>query len=251
MRIDYPQESELPGLRTLWREAFGDDDAFVDVFFHTAFSPDRCRCVSDGENVIAALYWLDCRCDGRPLAYIYAVATAKRSRGKGICRALMEDTHQLLAQLGYAGCILVPGEKSLFNMYGSMGYTTCASIRQFDCSAAETAVRLQSISAEEYARLRRTMLPQGAVIQEEANLAFLSKLSRFYAGEELLLCAAAEDDRLSCLELLGSAELAPQILTALGCTAGTFRMPGPGRDFAMYHPFSDAEAPSYFAFAFD
>lgn len=251
MKIDYPQESQLPALRTLWKEAFGDDDTFLDVFFDTAFSPDRCRCVSDSDQVVAALYWLDCRCDGRPLAYIYAVATAKRSRGKGICRALMEDTHRLLSELGYAGSILVPGEEALFAMYRTMGYTTCTSIREFDCRAAETAVRLQSISAEDYARLRQTMLPQGAVVQEEANLAFLSRLSRFYAGEDLLLCAAPENGKLFCAELLGNAELASQVLTALGCTAGTFRTPGPGRDFAMYHPFSGTEAPRYFAFAFD
>ena len=46
MRIDYPQEHQLDELKKLWQEAFGDEEAYIDCFFDTAFSPDRCRCVT-------------------------------------------------------------------------------------------------------------------------------------------------------------------------------------------------------------
>ena len=39
MRSDHPTDNEIPGLRQLWQEAFGDADAFLDSFFQTAFSP--------------------------------------------------------------------------------------------------------------------------------------------------------------------------------------------------------------------
>ena len=43
------------------------------------------------------------------IAYIYAVATAKKFQRKGICHKLMEETHKDLSAYGYEGAILVPG----------------------------------------------------------------------------------------------------------------------------------------------
>lgn len=250
MRIDYPRSIQEDQLRALWQQAFGDEEDFLELFFIRVFSPDRCRCVSIDGRVAAALYWLDCRCDGRPMAYIYAVATAKEFRHRGLCARLMEDTHALLRELGYCGCLLVPGSKQLRQMYAAMGYENATQLRQFDCAAGEAAV-LEEISAPEYARLRREMLPEGGVIQEGESLIFLAGLVKFFRGSDFIVCAAREDGRLFVPELLGNADAAPRIAAALGCSAGTFRTPGEGTDFAMYRPLSDAPAPAYFAFAFD
>ena len=243
MRIDYPEEAQIPGLRTLWKEAFEDTDAFLDCFFSTAFAPDRCRCVTVENQAAAALYWFDCRQEDRPVAYLYAVATAKAFRNQGLCRKLMEDTRQLLARLGYAGILLVPGEKGLFAMYESMGYQTCCRVREFTCRSSETPVALRSVTPEEYAALRRTLLPAGGVVQENENLQFLGSISRLYAGDGFLY---AED-----AELLGHADAAPGILAALGKEKGSFRCPGEEIPFAMYLPLAQGDSPQYFGLAFD
>ena len=39
MTIKHPTPELIPLLRTLWKQAFGDDDRFLDKFFSTAFSP--------------------------------------------------------------------------------------------------------------------------------------------------------------------------------------------------------------------
>ena len=96
MKADYPAGAAVPGLKKLWRLAFGDSEETVDAFFATGYAPDRCRSMMDGETV-AALYWLDCSCEGETLAYIYAVATHPDYRGRGLCRRLMEDTHGAMA----------------------------------------------------------------------------------------------------------------------------------------------------------
>ena len=93
MKADYPTREQTEGLCKLWQEAFGDNDAFLDAFWSTAFSSDRCRCITVDGEVAAALYWFDCRCENKPMAYLYAVATARSHRGKGLCKALMESTH--------------------------------------------------------------------------------------------------------------------------------------------------------------
>lgn len=251
MRIDYPAEEQLPQLRSLWKEAFGDTEDFLDVFFTDIFTADRCRCVTAEGQVAGALYWLDCSAQGRPMAYLYAVATQKSYRGKGVCRSLMGDTHALLRELGYAGCLLVPGEKELFQMYREMGYRLCSQVREFSCKAAEAPLPIRRVSAAEYAALRRRYLPEGGVLQEGENLTFLEKLMNLYAGDGFLFCADTENGQLFCPELLGDAQAAPGIVSALNAVSGTFRSPGEGKDFAMYHPLSDTPAPNYFGLAFD
>ena len=94
MNIDKPNPTQIPALRNLWKEAFGDTDAFLDTFFSTAFSEERCRLVTIEVDVAAALYWFDCLYMDQSAAYSYAVATATAYRGQGICHKLMADTSQ-------------------------------------------------------------------------------------------------------------------------------------------------------------
>ena len=92
MNINHPTPEQIPSLRTLWKEAFGDFDPFLDAFFATAFDEKRCLAVNGAD---AACYWLDCACAGQKIAYLYAVATAKHRQGQGFCRALMEQAKQV------------------------------------------------------------------------------------------------------------------------------------------------------------
>ena len=73
MILREPKASELPKLCALWKEAFGDGDEFFDTFERTAFSTSRARVAAVGNDIAAALYFFDCECDGRPIAYLYAI----------------------------------------------------------------------------------------------------------------------------------------------------------------------------------
>lgn len=251
MFAEYPTAQHREGLRRLWQEAFADDDLFLDKFFSTGYSPDHCRILAHGNEVAAALYWFDCQWGSRKLAYLYAVATTKAYRGQGLCRRLLEDVHGLLSRQGYAGAVLVPGEKALFSLYEKMGYRVMSSISEFSCSAGEPGLPLTALSPAEYARCRRQLLPRDGIVQEGAGLDFLASFCVFYQGEACLLCARKEGDRLFVSELLGDPETAGGILQTLGCREGSFRMPGKDRPFAMYRSLSDSAAPAYLGHAFD
>lgn len=250
MYIDMPDKAQLPALRALWQEAFGDPQEFLELFFETAFSPQRCRCVAVEGEPAAALYWFDCSVAGQKIAYIYAVATAKKFRGRGLCRKLMEHVHMLLSEQGYAGSILVPGEKTLFDFYRPMGYTHETQVLAFTCSAAAEPAELMSVDSREYARKRKALLPACAVVQEGENLAFLEKQAQLYAGRDFLLAAVRQGSKLLGLELLGNTEAAAGIVRALGCSTGTFRTPGEGKVHALYRPIRESVLPDYIAFDF-
>lgn len=249
MTIDMPRNTSQ--LRTLWKQAFGDTDAFLDCFFETAYSPHRCRCVYVGDALAAMLYWFDCSWNGKKLAYLYAVATDPAFRGQGLCRALIEDTHRHLQALGYDGSILVPRTEELFAMYEKLGYTTCSHVREFTC-AAGTPVALRQIAAEEYAARRRQFLPENGVVQEGAALALLQTYSAFYTGENLLLAMYVDEGKCTLCELLGDPETAPGVVATLGYETAKVRTPGNQTPFAMFHSLTDDPAmPTYFGLALD
>lgn len=253
MTIETPKQSYIPALKTLWQEAFGDSDAFLDMFEKTAFHSDRCRCVTENGDVVAALYWFNCSYHSKQIAYLYAIATLKSHRGQGLCRALMEDTHRHLKKLGYHGALLVPGSPKLFDFYKKIGYQTCSYLSEIRCKASADTVAIRQIGAKEYAILRRALLPKNGVVQENENLDFLKQQADFYAGDGFLLTARSEADVLYGLELLGNKDIAPAIVHSLNASQGLFRVPGNGIPFAMFYPLDDTDTipPSYFGLAFD
>ena len=242
MRPEHPDVKDIPALRQLWQEAFGDPESYLDLFFSTAFFVDHCLCIRDGGTIAAAAYWLDCQMENQPVAYLYAVATAKAARGRGMCRALMKGIHALLQAQGYGCAILVPGDDPLRQMYRTMGYADFGGIQECICPAGDFPAELQSINAKEFAVLRRKLLPDGGVMQEGAQLDLLAGIAEFYRGDGFLLTRRKEDGFV--LELLG------QMPTALGENSVHMRTVGE-KPFGMFYPLNGNCVPSYFVFAFD
>lgn len=252
MRLDAPVPEDIPALRTLWETAFGDDDAFLDAYFSTAFHPARCLCAWEGDTLAAMLHWFRVSCHGQAMAYLYAVATAPFFRGQGVCHRLMDCAHTRLQNAGYTGVLLVPGEPELFAFYRGMGYETCTAVHEFSISGNASPVPVRTLSVSEYADLRRRFLPEGGVLQEEENMDFLNTQANFYYGNGALLAARREGSHLIGMELLGDAGQAPGLVAALGATEGRFRTPGTEKPFAMFRPLGmDAVSPGYFGLAFD
>ena len=252
MKTNRPDDSLIPGLRSLWKEAFGDTDAFLDLFFFTAYDHDRCRCIVTEGRVEAALYWLDMTCDGQKFAYIYAVGTAVSARGKGLCRTLMAETAAVLKEAGYHGAILVPQDPPLHIMYGKMGYLPATPIEQSIYAAGETSLPITQITAEEFASLRPGFSPAGSVQCGQVTVAFLDKLAVFYRAPGLLAAVSREEKHLRILDYLGPKEAIPSLVTALGRTEATVRTVGTGTNFAMYYPLDPAcKQPGHFTLALD
>lgn len=237
---------ETDALRTLWTECFGNEENWIDVFFQTAFDPTHVCCLTRRGQLAAALCWMDTYCQGRPLAYLYAIATAPEHRRQGLCRELMGKAHDHLARQGYAGAILVPGDESLRQMYGKMNYVNFGGIRRF-CAEAGEPIPIRRLSPEEYAALRREYLPAGGVMQENGAMEFLASAAELYVGADFLLAMAGDVG----LELLGNAHGASGILGALGLERGSFRTPG-GEPFAMFRSLTGEDwQPGYFGLAFE
>lgn len=277
MNIKTPDLTDIPALQNLWQEAFGDTKDFIDTFFQTAFDSSRCFCATDEGVIAATLYWFDCEYQNRPVAYLYAIATAKAYQGQGICHSLMVHTLDHLCKAGYVGVVLVPGNPALFDFYKDMGYDTCCFVKEFHCDSSMFSPSrsadlcaanmspgfqpiaeaepspLRTLTKTEYAALRRQFLPKNSIIQENICLDFLQTQAQLYAGDGFIMAAYIENNKLFVPELLGNRTLTPQIVHALNCTEGHFRTPGTEKPFAMYLPLleNDLPLPAYFGLAFD
>lgn len=246
MRIDFPRPEQERELKALWKTAFHDTDAAIGGFWATAYRQDRCRCVTVGGQVAAALYWMDCGFAGQRLAYLYAVATRPDFRGQGLCRRLMADVHSLLRARGYAGAVLSPAEEGLAAMYAGMGYVPCCFAEEFSCAAGEITA-LRQVRPAEYAALRQALLPREGVSWSREAFSYLFTLSRCYAGEGVLVTEVGD----GAFELLGDREKAPGILGALGLPRGRFRVPGGDALQGMFLPLTEAAvAPGYLGLDF-
>jgi GNAT superfamily N-acetyltransferase len=238
-------------LKQLWHLAFGDGEEFIDLFFATAYSPNRCLYLTDEGNVTAALYWLDCEFKGKKQAYIYAVATHPDHRGKGLCRKLMDRAHETLKAQGYTAALLRPADEGLRRMYGKMGYRVATGVSEFAATAG-TPVPLRKIGAREYEALRREYLPEDGVRQEGVSIDYLASYGDLYAGEDFLLAGNFYEGSFLGMELLGNRDAAPGILAALGHEKGSFRCPGMEIPFGMFLPLrEDAQEPGYLGLVFD
>jgi len=267
MIFESPGMDRISQLRELWKEAFGDTDAFLDGFFETGFSPRRCRCIVEGGRVVSALYWFEGTLGSCRYAYLYAVATAKVKRGQGLFSALLEDVKQVLTAEGYDGILLLPETESLARMYEKLGFRCCTAVDTWHVRAEKVrslalagshlprqreASPVRQISAAAYAALRRSRLPAGAVLQEGDWLPFLDTQYRFFEGEDFLAAGQSYEGKFYAQEFLGDRACMEGLLCALDVTEGVFRTPGKGRSFAYLLKLQpECLEPTYFAIAMD
>lgn len=239
-------------LAALWKQAFGDPDAYIQTFFQVGFDPHRCQTIDIDGQLAAALYWFDCDWNRKKVAYIYAVAVDTQFRGQGLCRQLMEKTHKVLHAQKYDGAVLVPATQPLVGMYEKMGYVGICPMSQMTILPADTPVTVQKISWQDYGALRQKYLPENSVAHRARALQFFDTYGQFYAFDGGCFCAAWEEKTLHVQEFLGSADLLPEIISALEAEKAMVRLPGGNTPFAMYHSLTQCQAlPAYFGIPLD
>lgn len=247
--LQHPQPHHIPQLKTLWKSAFGDSDAFLDAFFDCAFAFDRCLCLTEGDTPIAAAYWLPGTCAEAPVAYLYAITTAQTHRNQGHFHRLMKAVHETLKIQGYAGSLLVPAQESLFGLYGSLGYAPCCPMEVLRAEAGEKPVALTVCTAEAYRSCRAPMAPEGEFAPGEEMWRLLEKDCFFAIGRNFCLCGILEGDTLYAQEFLGDRAVLPGILKALNVSKGVCKTPGTKLPRAMFFPLQEgAAAPNYLGF---
>lgn len=131
--IRFAAPADLPRLKTLWVDVFGDAPADVDAFFALRHR-DENMLVDERGGLIAGMltmlpFTLQTGCgDSYPARYVYAVGTAREARGQGIATGLLEAAHTHMERMGIAASVLVPASDGLFSFYAKRGYETAFAL---------------------------------------------------------------------------------------------------------------------------
>ena len=188
------KQSDMPGIISLWGETFGDSREQVKAFF-AAFPDCRSYVAVEGGGVVSMVHALPQTLSPNISAvYLYAVATHKAHRGKGLCRNLMAFAEEDLKAQGVAACVLTPGEPFLFRFYENLAYETAFFRRRTPCSGG------RPISAADYAHRRETLVTAPHMVYDENTLQYAQNLYGLTFYETRTgIAAAAEGYTAECL----------------------------------------------------
>lgn len=125
--IKHGSKKSIPLMKSLWREVFGDDDAFIDCFFSNFYRPSRTFLAFEDGRLVSMLYYMDVNAKyfkkKMKCAYLYGVATTLSERRRGHFRRLHEMFLEEISKKKYDMAVVLPENEGLYGLYKSIGYT--------------------------------------------------------------------------------------------------------------------------------
>lgn len=180
-------KSDLPRIIALWQEAFGDSPKAVTYFFES-FPNCISYVAEEGGEITSMVHALpQVLSPDTPAAYVYAVATLRSHRGKGLCRELMAFAEEDLQRRGFGCAVLTPGEQSLFDFYEHLGYKTAFTRKRTVFEGG------REISLAAYLARREELLTASHMVCDENTLAYAAKAYGLAFYETATGIAAASD----------------------------------------------------------
>jgi GNAT superfamily N-acetyltransferase len=208
--ISYASDTMIPELKHIWQECFMDGESYTDFYYSNGFSKDHTlvwkengKCASMLTLLPGNLYLKD---KIIPVQYVYAVATLKKYRGRGLSSRLLSYVNETLNSRN-EGSLLVPASESLFHFYEKNRYKTCFSMKEYTLSYNQFPVRsetepelsVSSIDAEQYLSLRNRcflntcLKTLGFVSFDLPHIEYVLKENEFTGGHACRLSIADRD----------------------------------------------------------
>ncbi len=132
--IKHGSKKNIPVMKQLWREAFGDSEEFIDTFFTKFYRPSRAFLAFEDGELVSMLYYMDvkAKCGKKRLktAYLYGVATKLSERRRGHFRLLHNAFLDEVKNKRYDAVLVMPADDTLFGFYKDFGYTV--SLKRFE-----------------------------------------------------------------------------------------------------------------------
>lgn len=183
IRFRSSQPGDVPRLRELWGQVFGDGDDFLNLFFSTLYVPGNALVGEAAGRVATMLFLLPMTFVDETgarweMPYVYALATDPVCRGKGHARALLAYADTQAKARGAAGICTVPAQASLHAFFASAGYREGLFTRRFVLSSEALTAALP-MEPEAYNAARRTALAGTAYLDlPDALIAFQGEIGR-------------------------------------------------------------------------
>ena len=131
--IRFYNEKDREDIIFLWNEAFGDDRKPIEFFLDNRCNPQNTVVCEENGKIASMLFLLEGRLFHKSVNfdayYLYAAATLKEFRGRGIMKEMLDYAAELSLRRKVDFICLKPAEKSLYDYYKSNGYKTIFSTK--------------------------------------------------------------------------------------------------------------------------
>lgn len=157
-----PNKENTENLIRLWSDVFGDEREYVELLFPYGKAICDVFAAIDGDKIVSVLYLLDCALAFNGVhyngKYIYAAATDKMYRGKGLMASLIIEAQEYCSDSGVDFISLVPAGEGLYNYYKKFGFASAMYRTTLYEKMNLLSEDITEISGEEYFREREARL---------------------------------------------------------------------------------------------
>ncbi len=175
--------ADLPEIRALWKECFGDSDDYLDRYFRHPQSLEHLF-VYEQHGVSGMMTLIPCLAGreggSQPVLYLFALAVRPDRQGNGIGGGLMRFAEQYARREGYGGIGLVMQHAGLTHYYREKGYTPASQLGRLKLQdLSGDGDRVASLSVQAYLSIRRRFLA------ERNSFRFIPRLEAWNIETEL------------------------------------------------------------------
>lgn len=263
MRFRKLNQNDVPQLKALWKEGFGDSAEQINLFFEKVWPNAGGFCAEENDKVVSMVFtlpvFLALAGETKKAVYLYAVTTQEKFRRQGLCKKLLAFAEKELRKKYVCCMLLVPEDDHLAAYYEGLGFTQTPSVQLLDLQEQKQAGQAMEISAQAYAGLRETLLIDVPHVQYDRKLLdYEAARCKFYQLQiaNSFGCAAVCTADGGCVvdELLPDAAFLPALATVVSADRWYVKCPGQTHVFAMMKwleeedPVYDA---AYLGFSFD
>lgn len=190
-------KSDYNGLIALWQEAFGDNEEAIRMFLDSRYIAENTVVAEENGRIISMLFLLEgkLRIKGKLYSsyYLYAAATAKSERGRGIMSELLAFAKQTAFDRDVDFICLKPAEESLYGYYSRFGYkavfaTKTVTIKCSDNRNSDIHISLTESQIDLGKARNSSFSETDAFIWDNSAIDYAVKQHQYYGGELLESC---------------------------------------------------------------
>ncbi len=212
-------ESDRENIKNLWKACFSDTDEAVELFLNSYYEFGFIAC--EGDELMAMLFLLPAKVNGREARYLYAAAVDEKFRGLGILHGLLQGA---LASTSAELCVTLPADEGLYDYYRGLGFkpvtSNKATLTRAEAAAIAKPYELTELVVDGYCGIRSRCLKRDFLFFGNAMIDYAFKYNELYGAKVIKSnygYAIAEERGGVCYvsELISADENAPYLLTDL------------------------------------
>ena len=119
------KETMDAAIKSLWKTAFDDNDAFIDSFIDGMKKRYSRYTITANDVLVSMLHVIQFEMDGFLVGYIYGVATAPESRGRGYASRIIRKAIDECRKQGFDALATIPADEKLRLYYRKFGFEGC------------------------------------------------------------------------------------------------------------------------------